>query len=116
VSLRDLSHLDLSGLDLLMLSSCWGADSFVLPGRFVLSLPEVCWRAGARHVIASLWEVDDEVGAASMQRFYQYLDSHAPDEALARTRDDCRHNRLLPAGAVDTSHPFYWAGLQLYGD
>jgi CHAT domain-containing protein len=116
VSLRDLSNLDLSVLDLLTLSSCWGADSFVLPGRFVLSLPEMCWRAGARRVIASLWEVDDEVGAALIQRFYHYLESHAPDEALARTREDCSRNELLPPGSRDTSYPFYWAGLQVYGD
>ncbi len=58
----------------------------------------------ARHVVATLWPVDDWATAALMERFYGAGDVAAdPGRALAEAQ-----RTLLSAPA--TAHPFYWAG------
>jgi hypothetical protein len=115
LSLRELAGMDLARLRHVTLSSCWGADSFVLPGRWIVSLPETLCRRGAASVLASLWPVYDEVGRAFALRFNKYLGEHPRDLALKMTQADCRHNRLDDAGRR-TDHPCYWAGYVLHGD
>jgi CHAT domain-containing protein len=94
LSLEDLARADLSGLELVTLSSCWQADNFVFPGRWIVSLPETLWRAGARQVLACLWPVDDQVARYFVARFYQHLETHPADVALQKTQQDCRNNQL----------------------
>ena len=49
LTIRDLSGLDLNRMEQAILSSCWSADNFVLPGRWIISLPEtLCARASGR--------------------------------------------------------------------
>lgn len=115
LSIRDLCGLDLSNLHLATFSSCWGADNFVLPGRFVISLPEICWRAGAHHILACLWEVVDEISVPFTQRFYEYLVHKQPDRALQLAQKDARSSSLPGCTLKDTSDPYLWAGFQLYG-
>ncbi len=124
LSLRDLSALNLKGLRHVSLSSCWSADNFILPGRWIIGLPETLCRAGARSVLASLWEVDDRIAISFMARFYHYLDNYPRDEALRRTQLDClqkdhpgtRGKILNDREGIDTGAPFYWASFTLYGD
>ena len=60
--------------------------------------------AGARHVVATLWPVDDWGTAALMESFYQdYAGGAEPARALATAQ------RALIARRT-TSDPFYWAG------
>ncbi len=115
LTLRELAALDLTALRLTVLSACWAADSFILPGRVVLSVPYTLWRAGARTVIAPLWEIDDAVAMPFMTRFYELLESMAPRAALQAVQRECLERRL-PGVAADTADPIYWAGFQLYGD
>lgn len=115
LSIRTLSSTDLSRMHLGVFTSCWSADSFVLPGRFVISLPEICWRAGAMSVLTCLWEVSDEVTLPLMAAFYRYLNGSCPDEALRLAQSDCRSNVLPGCPLPDTSDPFFWAGFQVYG-
>ncbi len=116
LSLRELSLQDLRSLQHVTLSSCWSADHFVLPGRWIISLPETLWRAGAHSILGSLWEVSDQVAVSFMTRFYAYLENYNRDEALRRTQLDCLFGRLPNCENFDTSIPFFWAGYNLYGD
>jgi CHAT domain-containing protein len=119
LSLRELSELNLTKLRHATLSSCWSADHFILPGRWIISLPETLWRAGTQSILGCLWEVSDRVAVSFMTKFYEYLDEFPRDEALRRTQLDCLNNRLPNCGVdsgVDTSNPFFWAGFCLYGD
>jgi tetratricopeptide (TPR) repeat protein len=108
-SLRELSELDLRALQHATLSSCWSADHFILPGRWVIGLPETMWRAGASSVLGCLWVVNDDLGVKFMQRFYEYLDVYPRDEALRQTQ-------LAFLEIEGQASLYYWAGYNLYGD
>jgi CHAT domain-containing protein len=117
LTLRELSRLDLSDLRHITLSSCWLADHLSLPGRRVISLPEILWRAGAQSVLGCLWLVSDAAGGAFMTRFYGHLGGGAPrDEALRRTQLDFIHERVPECALTEINNPIYWAGFHLFGD
>lgn len=116
LSFRELSQLDLKPLRHATLSSCWSADHFMLPGRWIISLPETLWRAGTQSILGCLWEVDDGVAVSFMTHFYNYLDKLPRDEALRQTQLDCLENNLSDCENVDTTNPIFWAGFSLYGD
>jgi CHAT domain-containing protein len=119
LTLRELSEIPLDNLQHITLSSCWAADNFVLPGRWVISLPETLWRAGAHSILGCLWPVKDAVAADFTAAFYRNLDRYPRDQAL-------RHTQLAfiqknkPSGRDWTNEELEslanWAGYNLYGD
>ncbi len=114
LSLPTVRTLQLARLQHLVLSACWSADYFALPGRHVVSLPESFHTAGVQTVLGSLWEIGDQVSVAFMRRYYSYLRHLPPDEALRQTQEDTRHNRLDVK--LNTSSMRQWASFQLYGN
>jgi CHAT domain-containing protein len=65
--------------------------------------------SGVPSVIASLWNVDDEVTASLMETFYTYLKNGAGRaEALRNAKLD-----MIKSGRSD---PFYWGAFVLCGD
>ncbi|MBF2065971.1 MAG: CHAT domain-containing protein [Calothrix sp. C42_A2020_038] len=113
LTLRELSQTNLTKLRHITLSCCWSADHFILPGRWIISLPETLWRSGAESILGCLWEIDDTVAVSFMTSFYNYLEKLPRDEALRRTQLDCLNRRLYCR--VDTANPLFWAGYNLYG-
>lgn len=107
-----LAFNELHHLQLLVLSSCRGAEHFVLPGRWLIGLPETFCRAGVGAVLAYLWPVDDDFAAAFTVRFYELLKKNAAVEAYRLTLSDAKNNRLHLRG--DYSAPKHWAGAVLY--
>jgi CHAT domain-containing protein len=83
----------LEGCDLVVLSAC-NTERGVRSGESAFALPWGFFYAGARTVVASLWEVDDQATALLMVRFYENLlgvfaeprrageREHAPGEAF----------------------------------
>lgn len=116
LSLREIANLNLSNLRHVTLSACSSADHLVLPGRWVVSLPETLWRAGVHSILGSLWEVYDEFAISFMTRFYGYLKTMPRDQALKHTQLDCLYLRLPIHQKIDTSNPKYWSGFNLYGE
>jgi CHAT domain-containing protein len=124
LTLKELSQLNLMGIDHVTLSSCWSADNFVLPGRWVFSFPEILRRAGVRSVLASLGVVEVRVAVSFMRRFYDDLEHHPTEEALRLTQLDCQKKThssqevkpLDDVGRINTTETFYWAGYILSGD
>jgi CHAT domain-containing protein len=116
LSLRELSDLNLADLRHATLSSCWSADHFILPGRWIISLPETLWRAGARSILGCLWVVSDDLTVAFMRRFYERLETCPRDEALQLTQLECLRRKLPNCEIEDQSNLYYWAGYNLYGD
>lgn len=116
LSLREIAALDLTELEHITLSACSSADHLVMPGRWVVSLPETLWRAGTNSVLGSLWEVYDQFAITFMTTFYKYLHTMPRDEALRETQLDCLHGHLPTPSQMDSRDPIYWAGFNLYGD
>jgi len=109
ISLRDLAQLDLRRVRHVTLSSCWGADSFVLPGRWIVSLPETLYRCGVESILACLWRVDDTIGPKFFERFYDHLTKLPRDRALQETQREFMNMKNLAAS------PYHWAGYRLHG-
>jgi CHAT domain-containing protein len=79
-----IAGLDLHNLHLVALSACETGLGEVAGGEGVFSLQRAFHLAGARNVIASLWQVEDEATAALMGLFYRklWLEGKAPLQAL----------------------------------
>src|SRR6185312_7770135 len=91
--------------DLVVLSGCGTALGDLAGGDELIGLTRAFLYAGARAVIASLWDVDDRTTAEFMQCFYENWSGGAsPSQALRRTKLEFR--RRYP-------HPFFWAPFQL---
>jgi len=111
VGLNRMFQLDLRRMKHATLVSCWAADNFVLPGRWVVSLPEVLWRAGAASVVGSLWQVSEDCAGQFVQKFYKALPSHTVDRAAQQAI-----LALMRNGAGPPREPVDWAGFQVYGE
>ncbi len=89
-----LIDLDLSGLDLAVLSACETGLGDVADGQGVFGLQRAFHVAGTRNVVASLWQVHDEATAALMALFYRNLwDKEMPPiEALRQAQLEIYRN------------------------
>ena len=66
-------------------------------------------RAGARRVIAGLWDVDDRSTAALMGQVYEKLaEGASPGAALRSAKLE-----MIRSGTA-TAKPYYWAPFQLF--
>ncbi|NJO77442.1 MAG: CHAT domain-containing protein [Cyanobacteria bacterium RM1_2_2] len=94
-------------IELLVLSACRTA---VGDQRATLGMAGVAVRAGARSTIASLWNLDDDSGAALMDQFYQALvQPVSKAEALRRAQLALLENPRYAA-------PRFWAPYVLLGN
>jgi len=121
--------------DLVTLSGCGTALGSQVPGEGFVGLARAFRRAGARSVVASLWNVSDKGTAILMQRFYAHLKDGLPkDEALRAAQIDLIRGPASGSRAgwgprrgvkvlsrsdgtpASLSAPYYWAGFELLGD
>lgn len=94
LSAREISQLDLSNVDLIVLSACQTGLGF-LTDDGIYGLQRGLKNAGVKCLIVSLWSVDDDATSMMMQSFHHHLQSedvhtafmHAREELLA-TRPD----------------------------
>lgn len=97
--------------DLVTLSACDTGIGKLEGEEGVTDLADAFLFAGAKSVVASLWESDDQYTEALMQRFYQHLAEHENKAvALQQAKRD-----LLGEYGSDVP-PFYWAGFVLVGE
>lgn len=112
LSLADIAKLRLRAR-LVTLSACetaLGAEAEPLPGEGVEALARAFMLAGAKSVLATLWNVQDEPAAALVENFYRQLKpGGAPDLATAL---------FLAKAAVRQKYKYrqYWTGFILIGD
>jgi CHAT domain-containing protein len=113
---EEVTWLDLTHCDLLVLSACRTAIGEDRSGEGMMSLQRAFQLAGAKSVVASLWNVDDESTVELMRSFYRHLwldrerrtDAlrHAQLEMLAKNRAERRGRGLQ----------WTWGAFVLYGD
>jgi CHAT domain-containing protein len=89
-----IAGLDLAGLELAVLSACETGLGEVAGGEGVFGLQRAFHIAGAKNVVASLWQVDDEATAALMGLFYHHLwvEKRPPIEALRQAQLTLYHH------------------------
>ena len=96
---------------LVVLSACQTALGREMRGEGLIGLTRGFMYAGAKAVVASLWQVDDESTAELMKRFYRGMlkENRQPADAL-------RNAQLQMSRTKRWSAPFYWAGFVLQGE
>ena len=134
----EASELDLSRVDLAVLSACETGLGQVRAGEGVLGLQRAFQLAGARTTVTSLWKVPDAATQALMIRFHRNLwqdrmgaQRMGKLEALREAqlwllKEGRKHPELnlrsglvrpnLGLREVDAASPFYWAAFVLSGD
>ena len=137
---ESLIDLDLSGLELAVLSACETGLGDVAGGEGTFGLQRAFHMAGTRDVVASLWKVPDQSTAALMALFYRNLweKNLSPMESLRQAQLEIYRNpgridelakgfrgkfeEVAGKGNVDikpskdgTAHPLLWAAFTLSG-
>lgn len=106
---REIMKIPL-GAKLVTLSSCRSAGARAYSGEGLVGLTWAFLEAGARNVIAGLWDVDDESTSRLMARMYGGLARGAEPEDALRTA------QLSLVRDVQSPYhkPYYWGPFQLY--
>jgi CHAT domain-containing protein len=130
----EVSEMDLSRLELAVLSACETGLGKVMAGEGMLGMQRAFQAAGARSVVASLWKVDDEATRVLMADFYSLAwDAKSPAplaDALRKAQVALMHGRTLDGrprgvgklpekvvkGVGGRLPPYYWAAFVLSGD
>ena len=137
---ESIIDLDLSGLELAVLSACETGLGDVAGGEGTFGLQRAFHMAGTRDVIASLWKVPDQSTAALMALFYRNLweRNFSPLESLRQAQLELYRNpgkigelakgfrgkfeEVAGKGSIEvkpskdgTAHPLLWAAFTLSG-
>jgi CHAT domain-containing protein len=98
--------------ELVTISACNAAGTRAYAGEGLVGLSWAFLRAGARRVIASLWEVSDSSSTPQiMDSLYQGLDR---GENAATALRNAKLLLLRSRSGSVFAKPFYWAPFQLY--
>jgi CHAT domain-containing protein/tetratricopeptide (TPR) repeat protein len=97
--------------DIVVLSACQTALGKEIRGEGMIGLTRGFMYAGARRVVASLWQIDDLATADLMGHFYKGMlkEGMRPGEAL-------RKAQLTIARRKRWASPYFWAGFTLQGE
>jgi CHAT domain-containing protein/uncharacterized protein HemY len=103
--IADAALLGLKNTELITLSACQTAKEANADGQEISGLAYVLERAGAKSVIASLWNAEDNTSAEIMTQFYQNLKN-------GMTKSEAMRQAKL---SQIKSHPFFWSPFILIG-
>jgi CHAT domain-containing protein len=98
--------------ELVVLSACETAIGQHYRGEGLFSISRAFQAAGARSVVASLWNVNDQQTPQLMETFYKHLQKgYSKSEALCIAK-----KTYLETASHSLAHPFYWTGFSFIGD
>jgi CHAT domain-containing protein len=105
---RDVADTQLRA-DLVTVSACRGAGERTYSGEGLVGFAWAFLRAGARNVIAGLWDVDDRSTARLMDALYGGLSERQPPASALR---DAKLDLIKQGGQL--AKPYYWGPFQLF--
>jgi CHAT domain-containing protein len=105
---RDVADKPLNA-DLVTVSACRSAGERAYSGEGLVGFAWAFLRAGARRVIAGLWDVDDRSTARLMDALYSGLQDGSTPAAALR---DAKLALLKDGGQL--ARPYYWGPFQLF--
>jgi CHAT domain-containing protein len=108
VYVRDVADRPI-GATLVTISACRSANARTYAGEGLVGFAWAFLRAGARQVVAGLWNVDDQSTAELMAAFYRELASGASPAVALRTAKLA----MLHRGG-NFAKPYYWAPFELF--
>ena len=113
----DIAEMDLSGVELAVLSACETNVGSKRPGQGIASLQEALFMAGVQYSVTSLWKVPDEATQKLMTRFYEGIWGRGETKRAALWNAKLKLRRTKDPR---TGKPKYglkdWAGWVLVGN
>lgn len=100
LSAREISQMDFSGVDLIVLSACQTALGYMTDDG-IYGLQRGLKNAGVKAMILSLWSVDDEATSLLMQAFYRNLKTKDVHTAFMHAREELKNTTREPVGRFD---------------
>ena len=96
--------------NLIVLSACETALGKEITGEGLIGLSRAFFYAGARSVLATLWNLNDRFASEFVARFYQELNTGVTSEEALRRAKAAYVNH------PQYGHPFYWSSMVMLGD
>jgi len=111
---EELANLDLSGVQLAVLSACDTGRGTVAVGEGVFGLRRALEISGVSTVVMSLWRVPDQEARRWMKSFYADIFSGSTVPEASRAASVIALERLRDRERP--THPYLWAGFVTVGD
>ncbi|MDZ7876180.1 MAG: CHAT domain-containing tetratricopeptide repeat protein [Saprospiraceae bacterium] len=109
--ISDLDSLKLNA-DLVVLSACETAFGRYYGGEGPMSIARAFLASGSKGVVATLWQVNDNLTTDLMTTFYTELKQGVAVEAALQTAK----KQFAEGEKANPAHPYFWAAFTFSGD
>lgn len=111
---EEAQFLNLENTELVVLSACETGLGTIVNGEGVYGLQRAFRAAGAKSILMSLWNVNDNATKELMKSFYQHWlnEGMSKHDALWQAKLDLRNNASHPEWAM----PYFWGAFVLIGE
>ncbi|MDC0878706.1 CHAT domain-containing protein [Candidatus Marinimicrobia bacterium] len=110
LNFKEIEMLDLTNLELVFLSACDTNKGEGFKNIDLLSLQKAFNIAGTKHVIATLWQIEDKPASLFSEMFYTYFKANPLDVGYALAETKINFINTYP----EYDSPHYWAAFVVY--